>query len=61
MSGVEFRQLRTSNRLSQKELARILGISERQIQRWESARVVSRLGEYALIGVSTICEHTNAA
>jgi len=34
MTGVEFRALRTSNGLLQRDLAELLGITERQIQRW---------------------------
>jgi DNA-binding transcriptional regulator YiaG len=56
MTGTEFRALRTSDGLLQKDLAELLGVSERQIQRWEAAMVVPALGEYALIGVSTILD-----
>ena len=57
MTGQEFRQLRVDNGLLQRDLAGLLGVSERQIQRWEASAVVPSIGEYALIGVTTILDH----
>jgi transcriptional regulator with XRE-family HTH domain len=57
MTGQEFRELRTSNGLLQRELSELLGVSERQIQRWEASTTVPAIAEYALIGVSTILDH----
>jgi DNA-binding transcriptional regulator YiaG len=48
--------MRIDNRLLQRDLAELLGVSERQVQRWEASEVVPALGEYALIGVSTILD-----
>jgi DNA-binding transcriptional regulator YiaG len=58
MTGTEFRALRTSNGLLQRDLAELLGVSERQVQRWEASNIVPSIGEYALIGVSTILDHS---
>jgi DNA-binding transcriptional regulator YiaG len=57
MTGAEFRALRTSDGLLQKHLAELLGVSERQVQRWEASATVPNIAEYALIGVSTILDH----
>jgi DNA-binding transcriptional regulator YiaG len=57
MTGQEFRELRTSNGLLQRELSEMLGVSERQVQRWEASATVPNIAEYALIGVSTILDH----
>ena len=46
MTGVEFRALRTSNGLLQRDLAAAVGSGGHRA-----------LGEYALIGVSTIMDH----
>jgi DNA-binding transcriptional regulator YiaG len=56
MTGTEFRALRTSNDLLQRDLSGLLGVSERQIQRWEASAIVPNIAEYALIG-STIMDH----
>jgi transcriptional regulator with XRE-family HTH domain len=57
MIGAEFRELRISNRLLQRDLAELLGVSERRNQRWEASDTVPAIGEFALIGVSTILDH----
>jgi len=61
MTGPEFRALRTSDGLLQKDLAELLGVSERQIQRWEAAATVPSIGEFALVGVLTILDRQDAA
>jgi DNA-binding transcriptional regulator YiaG len=61
MTGQELRQLRISNRLLQRDLAALLSISERQVQRWEASEAVPAIAEYAIIGICTIHEHEDAA
>jgi DNA-binding transcriptional regulator YiaG len=50
MSGVEFRKLRESITITQRELGALLEVSERGIRRWENGEVdVPKLAVFALL------------
>jgi DNA-binding transcriptional regulator YiaG len=63
-TGTEFARRRVSIDLSQKDLAAVLDVSERTVQRWEAAQAVPTIAECALEYLTTIdldaelAEHT---
>lgn len=54
MAGTEFARRRNAIDLLQKDLAAVLDVSERTVQRWEAARAVPTIAECALEYLATI-------
>jgi DNA-binding transcriptional regulator YiaG len=54
LARTEFARRRSAIDLSQKDLAAVLDVSERTVQRWEAAQVVPTIAECALEYLTTI-------